>query len=147
MVETNLLVWLEQFEGDAQQRWADLEKRVRHEGVCRDVEFRLMTRGEDKWLNVNASLLERVADEEKGVIVSIWRDVTEWKQSQNLLQNYAEDLKQANEEVKQFAYIISHDLRAPLVNIKGYSAELRYAADEISSVLNSIIPSLDEGEP
>lgn len=34
------------------------------------------------------------------------------------------DLQRANEEVQRFAYIVSHDLRSPLVNILGFTAEL-----------------------
>lgn len=36
-------------------------------------------------------------------------------------------LTRANEEIQRFAYIVSHDLRAPLVNIMGYTAELEGA--------------------
>lgn len=35
-----------------------------------------------------------------------------------------EELRRANEEVQRFAYIVTHDLRAPLVNIMGFTAEL-----------------------
>lgn len=34
------------------------------------------------------------------------------------------DLKRANEEIQRFAYIVSHDLRSPLVNVMGYTSEL-----------------------
>ncbi|MBV8578219.1 MAG: CHASE3 domain-containing protein [Acetobacteraceae bacterium] len=34
------------------------------------------------------------------------------------------DLREANEEIQRFAYIVSHDLRAPLVNIMGFTSEL-----------------------
>ena len=34
------------------------------------------------------------------------------------------DLARANEEIQRFAYIVSHDLRAPLVNIMGFTSEL-----------------------
>lgn len=34
------------------------------------------------------------------------------------------DLGKANEEIQRFAYIVTHDLRAPLVNIMGFTAEL-----------------------
>ncbi|MEI4488503.1 CHASE3 domain-containing protein [Frigidibacter sp. MR17.14] len=35
-----------------------------------------------------------------------------------------EDLMRANQEVQRFAYIVTHDLRAPLVNIMGFTSEL-----------------------
>ncbi len=35
-----------------------------------------------------------------------------------------EDLMQANQEIQRFAYIVTHDLRAPLVNVMGFTAEL-----------------------
>ena len=38
------------------------------------------------------------------------------------------DLQRANEEIQRFAYIVSHDLRAPLVNIMGFTSELEDGA-------------------
>ncbi|GGH51437.1 histidine kinase [Frigidibacter albus] len=38
-----------------------------------------------------------------------------------------EDLMRANQEVQRFAYIVTHDLRAPLVNIMGFTSELETA--------------------
>jgi CHASE3 domain sensor protein len=34
------------------------------------------------------------------------------------------DLRAANDEIQRFAYIVSHDLRSPLVNIMGFTSEL-----------------------
>lgn len=42
------------------------------------------------------------------------------------------DLRAAHEEARQFAYIVSHDLRAPLVNITGFTRELEAAQAEIT---------------
>lgn len=42
------------------------------------------------------------------------------------------DLEEVNEEVQRFAYIISHDLRSPLVNIMGFSSELSEIRAEIA---------------
>ena len=35
------------------------------------------------------------------------------------------DLQESNAEIQRFAYIVSHDLRAPLVNIMGFTSELQ----------------------
>ncbi len=41
-------------------------------------------------------------------------------------------LTAANEEIQRFAYIVSHDLRAPLVNIMGFTSELEQATAVLS---------------
>ncbi len=33
-------------------------------------------------------------------------------------------LRESNEEIQRYAYIVSHDLRAPLVNIMGFTSEI-----------------------
>jgi signal transduction histidine kinase len=38
------------------------------------------------------------------------------------------DLTRANQEIQRFAYIVSHDLRSPLVNIMGFTSELEAAS-------------------
>ena len=40
-------------------------------------------------------------------------------------------LKRANEEIQRFAYIVSHDLRSPLVNIMGFTTELETLRKEL----------------
>jgi signal transduction histidine kinase len=57
-----------------------------------------------------------------------------------------EELKIANEEVRSFAYITSHDLRSPLINLKGFAAELRLAWTTIRPVTQQALPQLEEAE-
>jgi signal transduction histidine kinase len=45
------------------------------------------------------------------------------------------DLGRANEEIQRFAYIVTHDLRAPLVNIMGFTSELETSLTSIQSYI------------
>jgi signal transduction histidine kinase len=42
-------------------------------------------------------------------------------------------LTRANDEIQRFAYIVSHDLRAPLVNIMGFTSELETASNRLGA--------------
>jgi signal transduction histidine kinase len=47
--------------------------------------------------------------------------------NRNLEERVAErtaDLREANDEIQRFAFIVSHDLRSPLVNIMGFTSEM-----------------------
>jgi signal transduction histidine kinase len=46
-------------------------------------------------------------------------------------------LTRANEEIQRFAYIVSHDLRAPLVNIMGFTSELEIGAKTLGQYFES----------
>jgi signal transduction histidine kinase len=49
-------------------------------------------------------------------------------------------LESRNEELQNVVYIASHDLRSPLVNIKGFSAELNRSCKELQNSLR-LVPS------
>jgi signal transduction histidine kinase len=56
------------------------------------------------------------------------------------------ELRQCREEFKKFTYIVSHDLRTPLINLKGFSAELRFALETVQSALDPLLLHLDDGQ-
>jgi signal transduction histidine kinase len=50
---------------------------------------------------------------------------------ESIVQERTADLREANEEIQRFAYIVSHDLRSPLVNIMGFTSELEELRGDI----------------
>jgi len=58
-------------------------------------------------------------------------------------------LTRANEEVQRFAYIVSHDLRSPLVNVMGYTSELEQAGKTLDLQMTKVeagAPDLIDGD-
>jgi signal transduction histidine kinase len=53
------------------------------------------------------------------------------------------DLGRANEEIQRFAYIVTHDLRAPLVNIMGFTSELEACLNSIQGYVQQSGESTD----
>jgi two-component system sensor histidine kinase/response regulator len=73
------------------------------------------------------------------------RNLQDKLREQNLqLQAEISERARANEELREFATIVSHDLRAPLLNLKGFAAELDSALRAIGPVLDGFMPQMDE---
>jgi signal transduction histidine kinase len=52
----------------------------------------------------------------------------------------------AYEELRHFADVVSHDLRAPLINVQGFTNELAQACEVLQAILPTALPSLDKAQ-
>lgn len=57
------------------------------------------------------------------------------------------DLSQANSEIQRFAYIVTHDLRAPLVNIMGFTSELEGSVSSLQALIDKSNADKDLTDP
>jgi PAS domain S-box-containing protein len=84
-------------------------------------------------------------------------DITARKQAEEALQAAHDELEQrvlerttalaaAYEELRHFADVVSHDLRAPLINVQGFTNELAQACEVLQAVLPTALPSLDTAQ-
>jgi PAS domain S-box-containing protein len=87
-------------------------------------------------LEVRAAFIQYRGEQ---ALLSINRDITERKRAETAL-------KAANEELKTFLSLISHDLRAPLVNLKGFASELAEALEVIAFTVRERMPGLTAPE-
>jgi PAS domain S-box-containing protein len=79
-------------------------------------------------------------------ILGTYEDITESKRAEEKLQRYSVELAGTNEELRRFTQIVSHDLRAPLLNLKGFSTDLRYSIDTLRSSGEALLANLQEPE-
>lgn len=61
---------------------------------------------------------------EIGGLIGVITDITEIKKTKQLLEKHNIELEQSNQELDDFAYTVSHDLREPLRGIHNFSAFL-----------------------
>lgn len=72
-------------------------------------------------------------------IVGVHTNITEQKQRE-------EELRELNSEMENFTYIASHDLRSPLVNIKGFTKEVGTSVEKIRDLYTENPSAFSEQE-
>lgn len=85
-------------------------------------------------MSINAFYIE-----DKKLYAGFVRDITERKKAEK-------NLKKANQELESFTYIASHDLRSPLINLRGHSEKINKLITKIEPAIESIKEKLSEEE-
>ncbi len=118
-----------------------LRGRLAGKDVPDHYEYRIVRKdGGVRWLAAHGIITEYRG---KPASQGTYLDITERKRAEEQLHHYADELQQSMAETRQFAYIVSHDLRAPLVNLKGFAAELQMSLDDIRPALDQALTCLD----
>ena len=101
-----------------------------------DKEYKIINckSGQERWVH-GLGYLKFGNSSDPLEMVGTIQDITERKQQEIERELLHKELKQKNRELEQIVYITSHDLRAPLVNIDGYSREVGRLLKELFTIL------------
>jgi diguanylate cyclase (GGDEF)-like protein/PAS domain S-box-containing protein len=137
IVETNLYCLLEQCDAALLKRWASFVERVYREGASHNLEFQFIANTQKiRHLNVNASLLKQVAGADVDAILSVWRDVTDLKRSQ-------EELKIVNQYLEQRVATRTTALLTANEELRAEIAERRRVEEKIKHIaFHDVLTSL-----
>lgn len=91
----------------------------------------------DYWVDYSISPVE---DEHGNIthFVAVYRDVSVRKSNEAENENLVRELQESNHELKQFSYVIAHNLRAPLANLTGLLSLLETETIEDTDTLELI---------
>lgn len=90
----------------------------------------LLQAGDGRQVSVLASVRPLYQDGEIVGSLAALTDITELKQAEDRLRQYAHDLEAQNAELDAFAHTVAHDLRSPLTGIVGFVDLLSQALEE-----------------
>ena len=120
---------------DEVEAYARVDREVIEKGTTRIVEEPFTTSaGQTKWYYTIKTPL--VQPDGTVHVLGISTDITELKQAQQAADQQAEmerliaQLEAKNAELERFTYTVSHDLKTPLITIKGFLALLRQDLDQ-----------------
>jgi light-regulated signal transduction histidine kinase (bacteriophytochrome) len=123
--------WREQLHPDNLLRVEPEVQKQLKEGQGFVIEFRFLTANKTwVWLQGRGQVVERTSAGLPLRMMGTHTDIHQRKEAEINQQQQAEALRRSNEELEQFAYVASHDLRQPLRMINSYLQLLERRLDE-----------------
>lgn len=118
-------------------------QQARRQGACKPYEKEyLRPDGSRVPVLVGYALLEDSEENYIGFIL----DLTELKQAQAALEEYAARLERSNQELEAFAFVASHDLQEPLRKIRSFSDHLsRMAGPKLDEIERDYLARMSNG--
>lgn len=131
----DLDLWLDSYQ------WQQFEHALQNKGFIRDEEICLkMKNGEIKTFLINSEIIFLDNDE---LIFIILKNITERKKIELKLLYYAAEMEMINDELRQYTTIITHDLRSPMVNLIGFSNELKEQIHMLRPAVENLLSNTD----
>lgn len=90
-----------------------INEKLMHKESCSEEILKYHKDGHKIWIQEN---ITPIADADGNIVkyIFIESDISERKQAEEKMDEYLRDLEKTNKELDKFAYIVSHDLKAPL---------------------------------
>lgn len=95
-------------------------KKAIHNKEPFDIEAQVITKT-GKIIDARTKAVPVVEEGRVPYVRGVFQDITQQKEAQRKLKEYTSELESINKELDQFAYIVSHDLKAPLRAINNLS--------------------------
>jgi PAS domain S-box-containing protein len=103
-----------------------LDDHLQNGGEEFTAEFRMQTSdGDYRWILTRGQVTERDSDGTPLRMTGTHQDITERKEAEALREELINEMEEKNAELERFTYTVSHDLKSPLITIKGFLGMLQ----------------------
>lgn len=77
------------------------------------------------WITINAVPQFMPGKDKPYQVYTTFEDTTEWKMAEQQRESLLKELARKNADLEQFTYTVSHDLKSPLITVKGFLGLLK----------------------